>query len=637
MALRKVSSNLIANQSPTVPVMVYLGVDRGDPFLCGEENEGFLRQDIFSRLEVKILVFEPTSPVKICSIWRSLAEEAMRDKCKYFILFGDDVDVKTTDGAKWPEAIHRHFTTGKTPFFGCLALNDLTSPGFPTFPVVTDVHMQIFSNKIIPEEFVNQDGDPYLFALYRRFGSSRFATDISLTNSVGGVQLLEDEGYLPPRYERHHIDWRGEMLQRGVSRISEWIREEADEATKSLIEACFVLDIVVPSFRVKSEFLLPIIHLNAPKTCDHMVIVIIDDPDADITWLRELEKSEPLLGRLRVRKNTSNRGAPISRNVGLNEASSDWVLFLDDDVVPDHQLLYEYMKAVEEYGSSYDGFVGVTHLPDDSSNGLFATAVHLSGVSFFWTCASQKETTPWGITANFLFHRTCSNHNLPPPNPVPRISSKEWGNNTRVRFDDTFIKTGGGEDIDFCLRLCRQPMKCVPGAICHHPWWRSGQRCYEHFYGWAYGDSLLIDKHPHFSYYNYPNVVEFSVLLMFFYGFIGVGLYYWILTLPLLLIVDCAFDAHKLCTNIEDLKRQEYATGMFRVFSAAESCLIKNTSEFGHFWGPLCRGNIRICKKFDWFCGTFGDFINVEREKALKRSLSFVILAVAVRVFGAMM
>ncbi len=83
-----------------------------------------------------------------------------------------------------------------------------------------------------------------------------------------------------------------------------------------------------------------------------------------------------------------------------------------------------------------------------------------------------------------------------------------------VRFDAAFIKTGGGEDIDFCLRLARQPLRCVSGAVCDHPWWNDSRRCYQHFFKWAIGDSLLIDKYAHLSYWNYPNVIEISFLLV---------------------------------------------------------------------------------------------------------------------------
>lgn len=67
---------------------------------------------------------------------------------------------------------------------------------------------------------------------------------------------------------------------------------------------------------------------------------------------------------------------------------------------------------------------------------------------------------------------------------------------------------GGGEDVDFCLRLSRWPLFPVPGAVVRHPWWRNGARDYSRFSGWARGDGRLVDLHPRFAYRRCPNLVE---------------------------------------------------------------------------------------------------------------------------------
>ncbi|KAJ1495074.1 hypothetical protein T484DRAFT_1763875 [Baffinella frigidus] len=51
---------------------------------------------------------------------------------------------------------------------------------------------------------------------------------------------------------------------------------------------------------------------------------------------------------------------------------------------------------------------------------------------------------------------------------------------TRVRFDEDFPKTGGGEDIDFILRGQRamaRPLLTLSteGEACLHPWWDAGK------------------------------------------------------------------------------------------------------------------------------------------------------------------
>ena len=331
--LKKVAKNLSDNQSIQVPFRIYMGIDIGDRVLDDSRVQQELTNTIFDGFHLKILRFQPTVPVGICQLWNSLAHEAMIDQCKYFLLYGDDVTItckgyatktNTNTIRKWPDIVHNHFESQVIPFFGVCALNDVTSAGFPTFPIITSLHMQIFDNIIIPHEFVNQDGDPYLWSLYRRYGASKFISDIELSNSIGGVQLLEDRSYTMPRYERQHIDWKGDILQRGIRKVNKFIRSLHLLTKASSLQhlkdiACFTLDIIVPSYRVKKEFLLPIIALQPPTKCDLMIIIIVDDPNADIQWLREIEKDPMTLGKVRVRKNTSNLGASRTRNVGHHQ------------------------------------------------------------------------------------------------------------------------------------------------------------------------------------------------------------------------------------------------------------------------------------------------------------------------------
>ena len=79
-------------------------------------------------------------------------------------------------GRVWLGRIERRFEhlarTRGLPFgAACVAFHDESFPGFPTFPVVHRWHLQHFDHRILPKQFINQSGDPYLFALYSRFGA----------------------------------------------------------------------------------------------------------------------------------------------------------------------------------------------------------------------------------------------------------------------------------------------------------------------------------------------------------------------------------------------------------------------------------------------------------------------------------
>ncbi len=336
-------------------ISVYFGIDKGDPILDTSDNPAL---SIFEKLGIKshLLRFVPKKPASICGIWRELACRAYEDNCEYFILLGDDVEITTIN---WVEEIisgfkqlHTQFPT--LPFgFGCIALNDIGAVGFPTFPVVHRVHLDIFGKKyIVPEDFINQDGDPFLFQLYKSWGASKILSHIIIRNSVGGLQLLE-ESYVEPRYDRIHILWRFDLLQNHITKLQNWMESVAIGAKPS---KKLIVDVITPTYRVNQEFLQRIVNLEVPSYCETMFILVVDNPKADIRWLRELEKEN--LGLLRVRKNPQNLGASGARNVGLGESAADWIIFLDDDVIPDKRLLYEYAAAIVSHGDKADGFAG---------------------------------------------------------------------------------------------------------------------------------------------------------------------------------------------------------------------------------------------------------------------------------------
>ena len=197
-----------------------------------------------------------------------------------------------------------------------------------------------------------------------------------------------------------------------------------------------------------------------------------------------------------------NLGAGPSRNCALRETSADWALFLDDDVIPSTNLLHAYGRHILErtaaivngngndnvrrfngngnvvkdtttdsldpapapaFGpdtattttaaaaaataiaaattttTSVCGFIGKTKFPPATS--WLLHSVVLSDVTYMYGISDALPFPAWGPTANVMIRLAAE----------PGVGGR-GGTRSTVEFGDTFPKTGGGEDVDFCLK-----------------------------------------------------------------------------------------------------------------------------------------------------------------------------------------
>lgn len=256
-------------------------------------------------------------------------------------------------------------------------------------------------------------------------------------------------------------------------------------------EDAIKLDIVIPSFRADVAVLNSIRNLSIPKNMIRKIIVVLDDPLHPLP--RDLD-AWSAFDDLIIIRNEVNLGASGARNRGIDAALSDWVLFLDDDIYPEPDLLQVYAKSIEEKGREVPGFVGITRLPETVSS--FTEGIVASDILTFFDLAEHRDNMPWGVTANLLVRRDAiGNH----------------------RFKSIFPKSGGGEDIDFCLEIVNsfgKNFSTEPNAVVHHPWWNNSTRTYRRFFRWAYGDSNLPSLHPQHRWRNLPNTAELLTLCL---------------------------------------------------------------------------------------------------------------------------
>lgn len=567
-------------------------------------------------------------PFAICKVWDQMAAEAWTHGADWVVLLGNDVEITCPFHHR---AFYRSFLDISSridvPFgFGCPFWNDISFPGFPTFPCVGKIHYEIFRG-LIPEHrkdsFVNQDLDPYLHHLYLKLGATPCVTDATLRNGVGG-----NIGSSEARYARIPAEgWRDFVLDDYRTHLLPFMPEGTPED--------ITLDVVVPSFRVRLDYLRSICHLKVPARIRTHFIIIIDNIDALLRAARDLTddsditipQAEDILERhlamsgniVRVRCNDSNLGASASRNRGINESAAEFILNLDDDLIPDEDLLEQYGKKLSQIDDTVAGLVGLVRFPRTPDMPLRHAAVLMSYLTFMFEIAEQENnmyTPAWGVTANILFRRT------------------------HIRFDPIYAKTGGGEDVDYSLRVTEAcnggRLLAVPEARVVHPFWPGSVfTLASHFHNWAIGDGALFQRFPEHTYWSFPNLPE-TILITLPLCCLWLEMNYWqyfqfiLFSIAADFVVDLVCDDYQhrisMVQGIGKDRVTEKRSNLFYFFAHILANLFILGLECGRLRGHIVRCNFAHgpFRRFDWHIGRLPNAPNIFRKREARKFCFFV-------------
>lgn len=622
-------------RDPLCAYMVVLAID-DDEYSTpqAERLEMALRNR--KRMQQLIVIRNPINDgaaPKICQIWDAMAQEAFQNGASWVVFLGDDIRIPCPFHYR---AIYRFFLDMRMKFglpvdsfFGCSWFNDKGFPGFPTFPIIGRDHYDIFGGCLIPEEhkdiFVNQDLDPYLQRIYLKFGAAPCLTKVDLVNECGGSDLVD------ARYPRVSAKgWRDRVLEQNV--CVQPIRDYLHEHGKEMVPELLMVDVVIPSYRIGMEYLRNICSIEVPEFMRTTFIIIIDNPlrlinlvvkqigaPADITYAQAASIIESDLARtscnnIQVRCNQENLGASASRNYGINESAAEYILFLDDDVIPAKNILRKYGEKLVEsikHSESILGLLGLVRFPRKDNMSVQHAAVFMSYLVFVFEIADSKiyqgEDPPWGVTANILFKK------------FPGMC-----------FDTRYAKTGGGEDVDFALRLSEENgnlrLKACPSAKVEHLFWSDQvvPLC-KHFYNWAVGDSALFHRWSSHVYTSYPNFVETWVFLVLpSTAAMNEKLLHLCLTTVFMFVCDVILEmgwkgGEEFRHRCRLLEQKQDVSKTFAIASHVLANFYVIVLEFGRLHGHLKRRHFtNVTRRFDWHCGRleYGRKNFVEREKA---------------------
>ncbi|WP_028295803.1 glycosyltransferase family 2 protein [Olivibacter sitiensis] len=334
------------------------------------------------------------------------------------------------------------------------------------------------------------------------------------------------------------------------------------------------IDIIIPSFRLEDRYILPILNLPKPDNASFTYYLVVDNPN--ITPSRSLASHIANRDDIVLHINEDNKGAAKTRNIGIELGNSEWLLFLDDDIQIAPSLLFEYVNAIKGYPHEI-GFIGLVKLPEPIN--AFTQAILVNGSMSVFSIAEKEDYFAWGATANILIRR------------------KSIGN---IRFSNEYPKFGGGEDVDFFLKVRDnnnyKNYKTLKKAVVYHPWWHSGKVDLQRPFRYGVGNSYLGQHNSRYIYYDFPNSVETLCLLavmalitVFFNSKFALLLFSLI---PIMLLIDV------LALAIQLTKRKEKVDLQVLTYII----VLRLAYQMGLLMGNLSRYRLKgIGERFDYF------------------------------------
>lgn len=407
------------------------------------------------------------------SIWAGLARKAAEENHSYFALLSIPW---VPQNLEWISLLRRLFQsiqvsanpgTGleNRPTFGPtlekkFGLVAITSGYSFTNPVSVLVmhshHLKIFP-ELLPQPFHDfsvapEDAFAFLRTLYYRFN---IADTLLMAPSIG-------RQHSPHRT----IRYKGEILSRCLQSLSN---------THLFGPSLKTVDVVVPTFRLPERVLQSITSLRTTTRTIVRFWIIVDNPKEHLKVLALMALLDGVHQNgnyiVTIVNHPENLGAARARNTGLSWSDADWIIMLDDDVDPHPRLLDAYIAAIIRNPDARI-LTGVINFPKPQM--ISHHALVASGLLYFFSASQNIPHMPWPITANTCV-RACDNKNF--------------------LFLDYFPKGGGGEDIDFGLRIKgNDPASIVSvgEAQVSHPWFgHSFKAISAHLINYMKGDSVI--------------------------------------------------------------------------------------------------------------------------------------------------
>lgn len=320
------------------------------------------------------------------------------------------------------------------------------------------------------------------------------------------------------------------------------------------------LDVVIPSFRMNPEYLLPMFAMDLPAGVKTTFILVKDQPGEVPEIIRNARGNFDLV----ILINEQNLGSAATRNRGMEAGDGDWILFLDDDIQVEKNLLTVYMDAALKCPEEI-GFIGLIELSPPPT--AFAKAIIASGAMDIFSIAKHKASFAWAATASFMVRRSAVKN---------------------IRYSTIIPKTGGGEDVDFCFKVREnngyKNFRTLPEAKAWHPWWNEGKPDLYKPFRYGIGNSWLVQLNPKNTYRDFLNTPESILIILFFLLVVLITKPSWV---PAVLSFLGMAIVIEFLANLLQVKKRQPGASIAVIWY---STLMRLAQESGVAWGKIKRG-----------------------------------------------
>jgi len=292
------------------------------------------------------------------------------------------------------------------------------------------------------------------------------------------------------------------------------------------------VSIIIPTFNRRDE-LNETLDSILEQTIPPIEIIIVDDSDNDeilsLTNERKSDFSQKKINLIFI-KNWKKKSSAIARNIGIDEAQGNVILFLDDDVSLDKNYIKNILKLYLDNPEAIgvQGFI-TNFLIISRSRYINALAR-----MFYLGYVSKNEC------------KVLASTNLTYPSEVTRIIECQWlsGANQSYRrdqidgfrFDENFLKYSFKEDFDFSYRVYKK----YPHSIFLTPDARLIHRVSDTA---RMQDKLLTYMEYTHSLYLFFKNFEYNIknIIIFSWSWLG----YLIIAAPGVVMIDLVFNGSK--------------------------------------------------------------------------------------------